>query len=198
MPYWREPDSAVEKYECLKLYPAAGRLWRELRFNDSMSIGMVKAVIAGSSNVKRVYVDAFWNEEEAKMVLDAIEGLNRVDDITFGDEGLRRWRRSEIETFMKRMSLRIRLFEALDVENSSAQSNLSESAGLQLAPCLRFLTLDKYPPLTSLSLRATCGTYIYSIWATSPSPSQIPLCHRIWNGLQFNSAPSLPEQRLPS
>ncbi|KAH8927335.1 hypothetical protein BT69DRAFT_1278115, partial [Atractiella rhizophila] len=56
---------------------------------------------------------AFWDEEEAKIVLNAIEGLKRVDDVMFGS-GSRKWRKEEIENFTRRMGDRIRLLKVDD------------------------------------------------------------------------------------
>ncbi|KAH8924158.1 hypothetical protein BT69DRAFT_1280817 [Atractiella rhizophila] len=152
VPYWDEPHSLVRKYEWLKRYPSAGRLWNKLTFDKSMDVRMVKEVIAGSPNVTEVVMDAFWNEEEASIVLNAIEGLERMNDVTFRKTGSRKWRKEKIENFMQRMGDRIRKFRVWSgVEDSPA----SASAGLRLSSRLEYLGLDKYPPLPSLSLSRT-------------------------------------------
>ncbi|KAH8925674.1 hypothetical protein BT69DRAFT_1332000 [Atractiella rhizophila] len=147
-PHEREPESLAEKYERLKRYPGTGRLWDGLWLYGSFSVGMVKEVIAGSPNVTEVVMDAFWNEEEASIVLNAIEGLERVNDVTFRKRGSRKWRKEKIENFMRRMGNRIREFRAYDVEDSVP----SASKGLHLSSHLEHLHLRRYPPLPSLSL----------------------------------------------
>ncbi|KAH8927325.1 hypothetical protein BT69DRAFT_1294175 [Atractiella rhizophila] len=164
-PYWGEPDSLVQKYELLKRYPGAGRLWNELRINKSIDVEMVKEVIAGSPNVTRVWVDMFWNEEEARIVLNAIESLNQVNDVRFG-RGSRKWRKDEIEDFMRRMGDRIRLFRVYDVESAA-----SATAGLHLSSHLEHLNLYKYPPLSSLFL--PCTLQYLSLSNLCPLPSSI-------------------------
>ncbi|KAH8927328.1 hypothetical protein BT69DRAFT_822614 [Atractiella rhizophila] len=89
----------------------------------------------------------FWNEEEAKIVLNAIPGLKRMDDVTFARWGSRKWRKEEIENFMRRMGDRIRWLEVYDVEEFAP----SASEGLHLSCDLEYLFLCKYPPLPSLS-----------------------------------------------
>ncbi|KAH8915572.1 hypothetical protein BT69DRAFT_867957 [Atractiella rhizophila] len=147
VPYWREPGSVEEKYELLKRYPGAGRLWNNLWFNEGMDVGIAKELIVGSPNVMTVRMDAFWDEEEVKIVLNAIEGLKRVDRVRFGGWGSRKWSKVEIEDFMRRMGDRIRRLTVYDVEDSPA----SASAGLHLSSHLEYLDLYKYLPLPSLS-----------------------------------------------
>ncbi|KAH8924163.1 hypothetical protein BT69DRAFT_103160 [Atractiella rhizophila] len=149
-PYWGVPDSVVEKYERLKRYPGAGRLWDRLWLDKSMDVEMVKEVITGSPNVTEVVMHAFWNEEEAKMVLNAIEGLKQVDDVMFW-RGSTKWRKEEIENFVRRMGDRIRRLKVYDVEDSP----VSASADLHLSSRLEYLKLDKCPPVSSLSLPHT-------------------------------------------
>ncbi|KAH8927340.1 hypothetical protein BT69DRAFT_1294185 [Atractiella rhizophila] len=108
---------------------------------------------------------AFWNEEEVKIVLNAIEGLKRVDDVTFARWGWRKWRKEEIENFMRRMGDRIRRLEAHDVEDSPT----SASAGLHLSSRLEYLKLGKYPPLPSLSLPHTLKDLTLSHMCPLPS-----------------------------
>ncbi|KAH8927316.1 hypothetical protein BT69DRAFT_821658 [Atractiella rhizophila] len=148
VPYWREPGAVMEKYKRLKRYPSAGRLWDSLWLTESMDVEMVKEVIAGSPNVTEVMMYAFWSEEEAKIVLNAIEGLKRVDDVTFARWGSRKWRKEEIENFVRRMGDRIRRLKVYDVEDSP----VSASADLHLSSRLEYLILYECPPLSSLSL----------------------------------------------
>ncbi|KAH8927347.1 hypothetical protein BT69DRAFT_1347396 [Atractiella rhizophila] len=148
-PYWSEPDSVSGKYTRLNRYPGAGRLWDTLEFYESMDVGMVKEIIAGSPNITTVWMHAFWNEEEAKTVLNAIEG-KWLDEVSFGS-GSRKWRRDEIENFMRMKGDGIRRLQAHDVEESPA----SASAGLHLCSRLEYLDLYKYPPLPSLCLPHT-------------------------------------------
>ncbi|KAH8930220.1 hypothetical protein BT69DRAFT_1345263 [Atractiella rhizophila] len=96
-------------------------------------------------------MDALWNEEEAKIVLHAIESLTRLDDVTFGGQGWRKWKKDEVENFTRRMGGRIREFRAKDVVDSAS----STSPGLQLSTELKQLDLRTYPPLPSLSLPLT-------------------------------------------
>ncbi|KAH8925625.1 hypothetical protein BT69DRAFT_1279496 [Atractiella rhizophila] len=134
-----------------------------------MDVGMVKEVIAGSPNVTEVVMAAFWNEEEAKIVLNAIEGLKRVDDVRFWSG---KWRTEEIENFMGRMGDRIRKFTAYNVEDSPAAA----SAGLYLSSRLEYLRLSKYPPLPSLSLPHTIERLELSNMCPLPSSiSESPL-----------------------
>ncbi|KAH8927604.1 hypothetical protein BT69DRAFT_1389390 [Atractiella rhizophila] len=165
-PYWDEPDDVVEKYERLKRYPGAGHLWEVLEFDKGISVEQGKELIAGSPNVTKVWMEAFWNEEEVKIVLNAIEGLKRVDDVMFGS-GSRKWRKEEIENFMRRMGDRIRWFSVHDVEDSPA----SASAGLHLSSHLEYLSLYEYPPLLSLSL--PCTIKHLKLWNMCPLPSSI-------------------------
>ncbi|KAH8927734.1 hypothetical protein BT69DRAFT_1347055 [Atractiella rhizophila] len=165
-PYLGEPDSLVQKYELLKRYPGAGRLWNELRINKSIDVGMAKEVIVGSPGVTMVIMGAFWNEEEAKIVLNAVEGLKRVDDVTFGS-GSRKWRIEEIDDFMWRMGNRIRWLTVHNVEDSPA----SASTGLHLSSRLEHLHLYSYPPLASLSLPHTLKRL--SLVHMCPLPSSI-------------------------
>ncbi|KAH8926156.1 hypothetical protein BT69DRAFT_1331540 [Atractiella rhizophila] len=169
-PYWGEPGTVTEKYERLKLYPGAGRMWDRLTFDESMDVGMVKQVIAGSPNVTEVWMDAFWNEEEANTVLNAIAGLKRVDVIRFGDWGLRKWRKEEIEKFIRRTGDRIRRLEVNDVEDSL----VSASEGLHLSSRLRSLDLYQYPPLPLISLPRTLKRL--KLTNMCPLPSSISEC----------------------
>ncbi|KAH8927985.1 hypothetical protein BT69DRAFT_1277543, partial [Atractiella rhizophila] len=118
---------------------------------------MAKDVIADAPNVRNVYMDALWNEEEAKIVLHAIEGLRKLNNVTFGEYGLRKCKKDEVENFMWRMGDRIRTFSAYDVEEDSASST---SPGLQLSSDLKELELHTYPPLPSLSLPLSL-THLY-------------------------------------
>ncbi|KAH8922132.1 hypothetical protein BT69DRAFT_1282583 [Atractiella rhizophila] len=93
-------------------------------------------------------MDAIWNEEEAAIVLHAIKGLVKLDSVAFGGRSLRKWKKDEVENFVRRMGDRIRIFRAYDVEDSA----LSTSPGLQLSSDLEELELHAYPPLQSLSL----------------------------------------------
>ncbi|KAH8915313.1 hypothetical protein BT69DRAFT_901192 [Atractiella rhizophila] len=146
--YWDEVICATEGYARLKLSPGAGRLWKRLLFDDDICVEMVNDVITGSPNVTEVRMDAFSDEEKARIVLNAIEGLKRLDDISFTDVDLRKWRREEIENFMHDG---IKKFAAYNVEDSVS----SVSAGLHLSSCLETLILQKYPPLPSLILPQT-------------------------------------------
>ncbi|KAH8922137.1 hypothetical protein BT69DRAFT_1370339 [Atractiella rhizophila] len=144
--------SMKERHARLKAYPNAGRLWTSLqfarRFDNDISVKMAKDVIAGSPNVMEVEMDAFWNKEEAKIVLRAIKGLVKLDSVAFGGRSLRKWKKDEVEKFMWRMDDRITKFRAENVEDSAS----STSPGLQLSPNLKRLVLHTYPPLPSLSL----------------------------------------------
>ncbi|KAH8915569.1 hypothetical protein BT69DRAFT_1288624 [Atractiella rhizophila] len=150
VPYLQEPGSVAEKYEVLKSYPGAGRLWDNLRFNTRMDHGTVKKVIAGSPNVTKADISAYWNEAEAKILLNAIEGLQGLDDVTFW-QGSRKWRKEEIVNFVRRMGDRIKRLSVYGAEDSPA----SASAGLHLSSCLEYLDLSNYPPVPSLSLPRT-------------------------------------------
>ncbi|KAH8924171.1 hypothetical protein BT69DRAFT_1280840 [Atractiella rhizophila] len=173
VPYWGEHVSLVQKYERLKRYLGAGRLWNELVFNKSMDVGMVKEVITGSPNVTEVVMFAFWNEEEAKMVLNAIEGLKRVNEARFWRSS-RKWRKEEIENFMQRMDDRIRRLTVRDVEDCPASASPSE--GLHLPSRLEYLRLHKYPPLPSLPLPHTLKCLELSNMCPLPSSiSEYPL-----------------------
>ncbi|KAH8922107.1 hypothetical protein BT69DRAFT_1298175 [Atractiella rhizophila] len=81
-PYLSEDVSVKEMHARLTAYPNAGHLWRSLSFerelDDGISVAMAEDVIAGSPNVTYVYMDAIWNDEEAKIVLHAIEGWTRA------------------------------------------------------------------------------------------------------------------------
>ncbi|KAH8925454.1 hypothetical protein BT69DRAFT_1348715 [Atractiella rhizophila] len=175
LPYWGEPASAAEAYARLAFYPGAGRMWKRLHFKERVSIEVVKVVIEGSPNVTEVELNAFWDEEEAKIVLKAIRSLKLLDDIIFGDEGSRKWRKEEVENFMQRKR-KIVALEASDVEDSSPSSPLSASAGLRLRSGLIDLSLRKYPPLPSLSLPRTLENLILShLCPLPPSVSANPL-----------------------
>ncbi|KAH8925661.1 hypothetical protein BT69DRAFT_1279536 [Atractiella rhizophila] len=167
-PYDPEPFSLTEKCVRLKCNPGAGRLWNKLRFVESMDVGMVTKVIAGSPNVTQVDMAAIWNVEEAKIVLNAIEGLKRVDDVTFA--GSRKWRKEEIENFVQRMGDRIRWLDVRDVEDSPA----SASESLHLSSRLEYLNLRKYPPPSSPSLPHTLKHL--ELWNMCPLPSSISDC----------------------
>ncbi|KAH8922124.1 hypothetical protein BT69DRAFT_1370298 [Atractiella rhizophila] len=162
--------SIKEMHARLTAYPNAGHLWRSLWFKEDydVSVEMAKDVIAGSPNVTVVWIDAFCDEEEAKTVLHAIEGLTRLDDIIFGYEGWRKWKKDEVENFMRRMGDRIRFFSAYNVEDSAT----STSPGLQLSSNLKSLLLSTYPPLPSLSLPLTLtDLYLSNLCPLPPSIS---------------------------
>ncbi|KAH8925445.1 hypothetical protein BT69DRAFT_1279673 [Atractiella rhizophila] len=132
---------------------------------------MLKEVIASSPNVTKVEVKAFWNEEDAKVVLNAMAGLKRVDGVIFG-KGSRRWRTEEVENFVQRTGDRITLLQAYNVEDSAP----SASAGLSLPPALEYLDLQLYPALPPFSLPNTLKTLILSkICPLPPSFSDHPL-----------------------
>ncbi|KAH8925669.1 hypothetical protein BT69DRAFT_1295492 [Atractiella rhizophila] len=170
-PYWGEPNSVVDKYERLKRYPGAGRLWDRLSFGEGMGVGIAKELIAGSPNVTTVWIHAFWNEEEAKIVFDAIQGLKRVNDVRLWRSS-RKWKKEEIENALWRMGDKIRHFKACDVEDSPA----SASAGLYLSSRLRYLYLSQHPPLPSLSLPHTVKHLALSNMCPLPSCiSEYPL-----------------------
>ncbi|KAH8913317.1 hypothetical protein BT69DRAFT_247666, partial [Atractiella rhizophila] len=166
VPYLEEPRSVAERYEQLKHYPDAGRFWRDLKFGEGMDVGVSKELIVGSPNATYVCMEAFWNGEEARIVLNAIEGLNRVYDVRFGS-GSRKWRKEEIENFVRRMGGRIRRLTVSEVDDSPA----SASAGLHLSSRLEYLWLHKYPPLPSLSLPQSLY-YLY-LSHVCPLPSSI-------------------------
>ncbi|KAH8917701.1 hypothetical protein BT69DRAFT_1286399 [Atractiella rhizophila] len=158
---------------------------------------MAKDVIASAPNVRNVYMDALWNEEEAKIVLHAIEGLRKLNMVTFGEYGLRKWKKDEVENFMWRMGDRIRSFDAYDVKDSAS----STSPGLQLTSDLKVLLLSTYPPLPSLSLPLTL-TYLY-LSNLCPLPSSVSgscLPPLLWY-LKIKLAPYTPDGKtsiLPS
>ncbi|KAH8913696.1 hypothetical protein BT69DRAFT_1344241 [Atractiella rhizophila] len=172
VPYlYRENGSVKEMHARLTAYPNAGRLWTHLSFvseDDDISVEMAKDVIAGAPNVRYLGMNALWNEEEAKIVLHAIEGLTKLDYVTFGRGGSRKWKKDEVENFMQRMGDRIRTFRAFDVEDSASSPPL----GLQLSSDLKILTLYKYPPLQSLSLPLTLtGLRLSNLCPLPPSVS---------------------------
>ncbi|KAH8924155.1 hypothetical protein BT69DRAFT_1280809 [Atractiella rhizophila] len=131
-----------------------------------MDVGMAKEVIAGSPGVTMVRMDAFWSEQEAKIVLNAIEGLKRVDDVMFGS-GSRKWKREEIENFTRRMGDRINWLKVDNVEDCP----VSTSAGLHFSSRLEYLDLYKYLLLPSHSLPQTLR-YLY-LSDLCPLPSSI-------------------------
>ncbi|KAH8917557.1 hypothetical protein BT69DRAFT_1354644 [Atractiella rhizophila] len=149
VPDWGLPTSAREAYARLKHCPGAGRQWDQLWLKESISLATAEKLIMGSPNVTYVVIHAFWSEEEAKLLLNAIQGLKKVDGVIFGEKGLRKWGKEEVENFMQMMGGRIRLFEASTVEDSPSSVL---SAGLPLPPDLQSLSLYKYPPLRSLFL----------------------------------------------
>ncbi|KAH8914736.1 hypothetical protein BT69DRAFT_997265 [Atractiella rhizophila] len=163
--------SVKELHARLTAYPNAGHLWTTLVFwikDDDVSGEMAKDVIAGVPNVTSVRMDAIWNEEEAKIVLHAIERLRKLYDVTFGGQGSRKWKKDEVENFTGRMGDRMRQFRAYDVEDSAS----STSPGPQLSSNLKLLYLDTYPPLPSLSLPLTLTySYLSNLCPLPPSVS---------------------------
>ncbi|KAH8924467.1 hypothetical protein BT69DRAFT_74860 [Atractiella rhizophila] len=154
VPYFRDPISVLKKHARLTAYPNAGHLWTSLWFEDFVGVinaEMAKDVVAGSPNVTNVYLDAIWNEEEAAIVLHAIEGLTKLDCITFNGRSSRKWKKDVVENFTRRMGDRIRAFGARNVEDSAS----SPSLGLQLSSNLNSLELHTYPPVPTLSLPHT-------------------------------------------
>ncbi|KAH8923709.1 hypothetical protein BT69DRAFT_1349953 [Atractiella rhizophila] len=175
--YLREPDSVEEKYARLKVYPNAGRVWSDLQLHHHhISVGMVKEVIAGAPNVTYVQLQAFWNEEDAKIVLNAIEDLTRMEGVVFGRGGWRKWRKEEVESFVRRTRARIRRLSVYGVADSSTTCALPASAGLQLPPSLISVNLCEYPPLQSLSFPSTLKALTLShMCPLPPSISSSPL-----------------------
>ncbi|KAH8914801.1 hypothetical protein BT69DRAFT_982414 [Atractiella rhizophila] len=170
--YWDEFISVDEGYTRLKLSPGAGRLWRQLHFNERVRVEIVNDVIAGSPNVTEVRMDAFSDEKKARIVLRAIEGLKRLDDVAFTGEDSRKWRREEVENFVRRMCGRIKGLDVWDVEDSAS----SASSTLQLPHGLERLSLQKYPPLPSLNLPHTLRVLHLSNLCPLPSSiSEYPL-----------------------
>ncbi|KAH8929726.1 hypothetical protein BT69DRAFT_1328496 [Atractiella rhizophila] len=113
---------------------------------------------------------AFWNEEKARIVLDAMEG-KWLDEVTFGS-GSRKWRKEEIEIFLLRMGDRTRRLEVFDVEDSPS----SASEGLHLSSRLKHLDLYKYPPLISFFLPHTVkGLHLCGLCPLPSSISDNPL-----------------------
>ncbi|KAH8913609.1 hypothetical protein BT69DRAFT_1306388 [Atractiella rhizophila] len=172
VPYLDTDISMKERHARLRQYPHAGRLWTDLQFDgridDDISAKMAKEVILASTNVTLVYMDAFWNEEKAKIVLHVIEGLTRLDSIWFGGQGSRKWKKHEVENFVWRIGDRIRIFSAYGVEDSTS----STSPGLQLSSDLQRLMLHAYPPLQSLSLPQTLmGLSLSNLCPLPPSVS---------------------------
>ncbi|KAH8921519.1 hypothetical protein BT69DRAFT_1283121 [Atractiella rhizophila] len=196
-PYWDEPDYVEGRYARLKRYPGAGRLWGELtmlRFGESISVWMVKDVIVGSPNVTRVRMDACWNEEDAKIVLNAIVGLTSVNDIAFGQEGWRKWKKEEVENFMRRTCGRTKRLTAWEVEDSAS----SASTSLRLPHGLEYLDLDQYPPLPSLSLPPTLRhLQLSNMCPLPPSISDHPLPPHLEH-VTVELTPSPPADRHPS
>ncbi|KAH8922327.1 hypothetical protein BT69DRAFT_1334788 [Atractiella rhizophila] len=125
----------------------------------------------GSPNVTDVLVSACWNEEQAKMVLNAIGNLKKVETIAFST-GWRRWRKEEVENFVRRTNVSIRRLSAFNVEESLSPSSApSVSGGLQLSPGLTSLLLQTYPPLPTLSLPPSLLRL--SIFRICPLPASI-------------------------
>ncbi|KAH8922145.1 hypothetical protein BT69DRAFT_1320412 [Atractiella rhizophila] len=199
-PYLSRHVSTKEMHARLKAYPNTGHLCTYLLFdsgNDDISVEMAKDVIAGSPNVTNVYLDAIWNEEEAKIVLHAIESLTRLDDVMFGEQGWRKWKKDEVESFTRRMGDRTRTLRAFDVEDSAS----STSPGLQLSSDLKVLELHTYPSLPLLSLPLTLtDLYLSNLCPLPPSVSGSclpPLLDR----LKITLAPYSPDGKtsiLPS
>ncbi|KAH8924488.1 hypothetical protein BT69DRAFT_1296362 [Atractiella rhizophila] len=152
VPYFSKHVPLRELHARLTANPNAGHLRTSLSFGGGgISVETAKDVIAGSPNVTEVWMDALWNEEEAKIVLHAIESLRKLDYICFKGESSRKWKKDEVENFMLRMGDRISFFGAYDVEDSVS----SPSLGLRLSSSLNSLELHTYPPLPSLSLPLT-------------------------------------------
>ncbi|KAH8916245.1 hypothetical protein BT69DRAFT_795434 [Atractiella rhizophila] len=155
-PYWDEPASAREKHARLGLHRGAGRLWRKVSLARYVKVATLKEIIEGSPNVTKVYMDEFRNEKEAKMVLNAIDGLERLEEVTFGSMGLNKWKTSEIEELWRiRQTIRKLTFHG--VEDSSPPSAPSALDGLRLPPGLTELTLRRSPifplPILPTSLK---------------------------------------------
>ncbi|KAH8924001.1 hypothetical protein BT69DRAFT_114991 [Atractiella rhizophila] len=138
---------------------------------------MVKEVITGSPNVTYVWLDAFWNEQEARIVLRAIESLKKLEQVTFGNKGSRKWRKEEIEDFTWRTSGRLRRLTAYEVEElSSSSSARSVSNGLHLPLGFTSVTLENYPPPPILSLpRTLLRLKLSNLCPLPPSLSAFPL-----------------------
>ncbi|KAH8922142.1 hypothetical protein BT69DRAFT_268801 [Atractiella rhizophila] len=174
VPYFSEEVSVKELHARLTSYPNAGHLRTSLWFikqpDNDISVEMAKDVIAGSPKVTLVRMNAIWNEEEAKILLHAIEGLRKLDSVTFGELGLRKWKKAEVENFTQRMGDRIRTFSACDVEDSVS----STSPGLQLSSGLKSLWLHTYPPLPSLPLPLSLTWLILS--NLCPLPPSVSGC----------------------
>ncbi|KAH8927959.1 hypothetical protein BT69DRAFT_1277447 [Atractiella rhizophila] len=200
-PYLSEAVSVKEMHARLTAYPNAGRLWTSLWFRkqlvNDISVDRAKDVIAGSPNVTYVHLDAIWNEEEAKIVLHAIEGLRKLDDIWFGGQGWRKWKKDEVENFMLRMGDRIRTFRAFDVKDSAS----SPSLGLQLSSDLNELELRAYPPLPSLSLTLTLTQLLLSNLCPLPPSVSGSCLPSLLEHLEITLAPYSPDGKtsmLPS
>ncbi|KAH8919524.1 hypothetical protein BT69DRAFT_487894 [Atractiella rhizophila] len=160
---WRTISAPYQDYPKgrhahLKRYPGAGRLWTELHFFGENDPQIAKELVIGAPNVTSVWLHAFWNEEQAKMVLDAIVSLKKVKEVSFdywGENWGRKWNNAEVESFTQRMGDGITKLSASGVKDSSSTSSAdsqSLSVGLQLSPNLISLYLYDYPPLPSLSL----------------------------------------------
>ncbi|KAH8930273.1 hypothetical protein BT69DRAFT_1328075 [Atractiella rhizophila] len=190
VPYWNVPRSIEKKLARLKLYPDAGRLWRTHEFAEASSVAMVKRLLAGSPNLTCVEIDAFWDEEEAKIALNAIQGLKNLEVVSFGPKGARKWTNGEVETFMLEMGSRIRHFSVCEVvDQSPASSTLSASAGLQLFPGLVSLMLQRYPLFSPLSFPHTLLDLTLShMCPLPPSISSTPL-PPLLNRLDLSLAP---------
>ncbi|KAH8923985.1 hypothetical protein BT69DRAFT_113871 [Atractiella rhizophila] len=134
-PYWNVP------YTRLQWYSNAGSWWTGLHIEEGISIRMVKDLMAGSPNLTSLQLQAFWNEEEAQIVLNGIQRLTKVSTVMFGDQGSRKWRKGEVEIFTRRMGGRIRELVSYGGKKFSSFSAPLVSAGLQSAPGLTQLTL---------------------------------------------------------
>ncbi|KAH8930767.1 TPR-like protein [Atractiella rhizophila] len=136
-------------------------------FRQCMDVKMVEVVILGSPNVTKVWLDAFWSEEEATMVLNAIGGLPKLEVVTFGHMGSRQWRKQEVEDFMQRMRGTI---VQLSIQAAEDYSSFSPSFmaldSRRLPPGSISLTLLTYPPFVRLSLPHT----LLEPSLTTPSP----------------------------
>ncbi|KAH8915712.1 hypothetical protein BT69DRAFT_858495 [Atractiella rhizophila] len=132
VPYLHQRDmSTADKHNLLELYPGAGRLLNHLAISTKIRVVLLKEIIAGSPNVTHVEMDAFWNGDEAKIVLGAIGSLRRLEFVTFGERGSRKWKNEELENFMQGMGGRVRYLNVWAAEESPSAP--FASAGLQLS-----------------------------------------------------------------
>ncbi|KAH8923707.1 hypothetical protein BT69DRAFT_1333594 [Atractiella rhizophila] len=184
------------KHVRLEEHPGAGRLWRSLWLESYIGVDMVEEIILDSPNLTQVYMDAFWDEEEAERMLNAIEGLKRLEEVTFGCLGQRKWRKDEVEDFMLRTRGRIKSLNASGVDDlppSPSSPAASASTSLHCPPGLKDLTLRDYPPLLSLSLPSTLRNLTLSQMCPLPPSISASSLPPLLEHLKLELAPFSPD-----